>query len=192
MTARVFSTWNPHAVGDGLGLQQGNVVITTLVSGLSNARKVLGTLPKGLAPAFYETVFYSVPMVSLSDNVATGLAKPTSPLNEAVGHDADSCGYYPATGEIKKGNTVLTTLDPIDERTDIGIYMTIGGLGGNHAFMNVITAGVWRYAVDLGAGSLWVPAQTLAGGNATETSSYTRFGGGGVAFNYPRIVAPPT
>ncbi len=61
MTSRVYSTWNPNARGEGLALTQGNVVVTTLADSLTNARKVLGTLPKGSAPAFYETVPWSVP-----------------------------------------------------------------------------------------------------------------------------------
>lgn len=194
MTARVFSTWNPNALGHGLALEQGNLVITTLENSLSNARKVLGTLPKGASPGFYETVFWSVPRVSLGDNVATGVALPDSPLDQAVGADAKSCGYYPATGEIIYGGVVLTTtaaaVDPIPERTDIGVYLIFQT---NHAYVNFIVNGTWVYEVDLGTGGgVWVPAQTLAGGNAGETSSYTRFGGGGVAFNHPRIIAPPT
>lgn len=189
MTARVYSTWNPNALGDGIALTQGNIVVTTAADSLSNARKVLATLPKGSAPGFYETVFWSTPQVSLSTNIATGVAQPDSALNEAVGHDAKSCGYYPATGEIKLNNVVLTTLDPIDERVDIGVYLIISG---GHIYVSFMTAGTWRYEVDLGTSGVWVPAQTLAGGIAGETSSYTRFGGGGVAFNYPRIVAPPT
>ncbi len=192
MTARVYSTWNPNACGatqNDLILDQGNLVVTTGQDSLSNARKVLATLPKSSASGFYETVFWSTPQVSLSTNIATGVAQPDSPLNEAVGHDAKSCGYYPATGEIKKNNVVLTTLDPIDERTDIEVYLIPFG---GHIYVSFIIAGTWVYEVDLGTSGVWVPAQTLAGGIAGETSSYTRFGGGGVAFNYPRIVAPPT
>ena len=87
MTARVYSTWNPNALGDGLVLDQGNLVVTTGQDSLSNARKVLATLPKSSASGFYETVFWSTPQVSLSTNVATGVALTDSPLNEAVGHD---------------------------------------------------------------------------------------------------------
>lgn len=193
MTSRVFSTWNPNALGDGLVLAQGNIVVTTAADSLSNARKVLGTLPKGSAPGFYETVFWSTPQVSLGTNVATGVAMPDSPLDQAVGADSKSCGYYPATGDIIMGGVTLTTTssahDPIPERTDIGVYLIFFG---GHAYVNFIVAGTWIFEVDLGTSGVWVPAQTLAGGIAGETSSYTRFGGGGVAFNYPRIVAPPT
>src|SRR6185295_9973599 len=100
MTARVYSTWNPNALGDGLALAQGNLVITTIANALPNDRKVLATLPKGSSPGFYETVFWSVPRVSLADNVATGVAHPDSPLDHAVGADSKSCGYYPATGDL--------------------------------------------------------------------------------------------
>jgi hypothetical protein len=190
MTARVFSTWNPNAVGEGLLLDQGGLVITTGVSALSNARKVIGTLPKGSSPGFYETVFWSVPRVSLGSNVATGVAQPDSPLDQAVGADSKSCAFYPATGDIIFAGSTLTTLDPIPERVYIGVYLIFSG---GHAFVNFIVSGSWIYEVDLGTGGkLWLPAQTLAGGNATETSSKTLFGGGGIAFNYPRIVAPPS
>lgn len=192
MTARVYSTWNPNACGTTQGdllLQQGNLVVTTGRDSLSNARKVLATLPKGSAPGFYETVVWSTPQVSLSTNFATGVATPDSPLNQAVGADAKSCGYYPATGAIIKNGVTLTTLNAIPERTDIGIYLIFQT---GHAYANFIVAGTWVYEVDLGTGNVWLPAQTLAGGIAGETSTYTRFGGGGVAFNYPRIIAPPT
>lgn len=193
MTSRVYSTWNPNALGEGLLLSQGNRVITTGADNLSNSRKVLGTLPKRTARGFYETVFWSTPQVSLGDNIATGVAQPDSPLDQALGADSKSCGYYPATGVILLNGTPITTstsaLEPIPERTDIGVYFHPVG---NHMYISFVVAGSWVYEVDLGTSGLWVPAQTLAGGIAGETSSYTRFGGGGEAFNYPRIVAPPT
>lgn len=189
MTAKVFSTWNPNALGAGLMLAQGNLVVTTSLDSLSTARKVLGTLPKGTAAGFYETVFWSIPRVSLGDNVATGVANPDSPLDQAVGADSKSCGYYPASGKIIKNGSTLTTLAARPERADIGVYFhPFGG----HMYVSFVVDGTWVYEVDLGTSGLWIPAQTIGGGVAGETSSYTRFGGGGVAFNYPRITAPPT
>lgn len=190
MTARVYSTWNPNALGAGLLLDQGNLVVTTGADSLSNARKVLGTLPKGSSPGFYETVAWSIPRVSLGTNFATGFAQPDSPLDQAVGADSKSCGYYPATGDIIYNGSPLTTIVAQPERVDIGCYLIFSG---GHAYAVFIVAGTWVYEADLGTGGAsWLPAQTLAGGIAGETSTYTRFGGGGVAFDYPRIIAPPT
>lgn len=188
MSARTYAFWNSNALGEGLALLQGGVMVTTLQDNLSNSRKVLGTLPKGASEGFYETVFWSVPRVSLGTNIATGLAHPDSPLDEPVGADAKSCGYYPATGDIVMGGYVLDTLDPIDERKDIGIHLVFFG---GHAYMIVAIEGSYGRTVDLGVATSWVAAQTLAGGIAGETSSYTRFGGGGVAFNHPRLTTPP-
>lgn len=190
MTARVYSAWNPNAVGAGLALDQGNRVITTLENALDNSRKVLGELPKANAPAYYQTELWSTPRTSFGDAVTIGVATPISPLDQAVGADAYSCGYYPGNGNIIYNGTTLTTLDPIPERRKIGVYLIFAG---GHAYVNFIVEGTWVYQVDLGtAGYFWLPAQTLSGGNAGELSSWTLFGGGGIAFDYPRIVAPPT
>ena len=187
MTARTYSTWNPNALGTGLLLDQGNLVVTTGADSLSNSRKVLATLPKATSSGYSETEFWSTPQVSLSTNAAVGVAKVGSSLSAALGVDANSCGYYPATGEVKKNNVVLTTLAAIPERRTIGIYFAESG-GDVHMIITV--QGSWVYGADLGAvGDLWVPALTLAGGNATETSAFTNFGQRG--FNYPVIIYPP-
>lgn len=86
MSARTYATWNQNAFGEGLALLQGGVMISTLQDNLSNSRKVLGTLPKGSSEGFYETVFWSVPRVSLGTNIATGLAMPDSPLDLSLIH----------------------------------------------------------------------------------------------------------
>lgn len=186
MTSRVYSTWNPRAIGDGLALDQGNLVVTTIADNLDTSRKVLGTLPKHSALGFFETEFYSLPQVDLGFNVAVGLAQTDSPLNAPPGGDTHSIGYYPATGEILYKSVLVTTVDPIPERTVIGIYMN--NIGG-HQYMNVIVSGTWVYQVILDDDNFWVPAIMVAGGNATETSAYSNFGQR--AFNYPRMIAPP-
>jgi hypothetical protein len=187
MTARTYSTWNPNALGTGLLLDQGNLVVTTGANALSNSRKVLGTLPKGGSSGYFETQFWSTPQVSLGTNVAVGVAQQTSSLASAVGADAASCGYYPATGAVIYNGSTLTTLDAIPERRVIGIFLRFAA---GHAYMVITVSGSWVYGADLGTGgALWVPALTLAGGNATETSAYSNFGQRG--FDYPFIVYPP-
>lgn len=187
MTARTYSTWNPRALGASLLLDQGNLVVTTGANALSNSRKVLGTLPKGSSAGYFETQFWSTPQVSLGTNIAVGLAQPTSSLAAAVGADSLSCGYYPATGAVIYNGSTLTTLAAIPERRVIGIYLTFGS---GHAYMVITVSGFWVYAADLGTGGgTWVPALTLAGGNAGETSAYSNFGQRG--FDYPTIIYPP-
>jgi hypothetical protein len=185
MTSRVYSTLNPNALGAGLVLDQGNLLLTTGADALSNARKVLGTLPKSGSVGQFESIFWSVPRVSLGTNAAVGLAQTTSPLNQAPGIDALSIGYYPATGEVRKNNVVLTTLTIIDERKTITIYQQF--FGGN-LFFNIAVAGTALFQYQMDAG-FWVPCGMVAGGNAGETLAEFNFGQRG--FHYPRIVAVP-
>jgi hypothetical protein len=185
MTSRVYSTWNPNACYTGLVLDQGNLQVTTGSDALSNSRKVLGTLPKSGSVGQFETVFYSVPRVNLGTNVAVGLAQPGSPLGSAVGADSSSWGYYPATGDVVNNGSTLTTLTVVDERQTITIYMEF--FGGN-LYMNIAVNGTALYQVQIDPG-FYVPALTLAGGNAGETIAQSNFGQRG--FDYPRIIAVP-
>lgn len=185
MTSRVLSTWNPNALGDGLVLDQGNLVVTTGADALDNSRKVLGTLPKASSVAFFESVFWSTPQVDLGSNIAIGVAKTTSALDVQPGGDADSWGYYPATGDIINNSAGVGSINPIDERTIIGIYLNYFS---SALYMNIIIEGSWVASFELDSG-FYVPCAMLAGGNAGETSLFSNFGQRG--FNYPRIVAPP-
>ena len=59
MTSRTYATLNANALGDGLSLDQGNLVVTTNADGLDFHRAVFGTQPKGTGQMYFETYFYS-------------------------------------------------------------------------------------------------------------------------------------
>lgn len=186
MTSRVYSTWNPNAVGDGLVLTQGNLVVTTEFGSLDNSRKVLATLPKASSSGYFQTKFWSTARSDLGTQVAVGLAKPTSALDAAPGADADSIGYYPATGEIVLNGSTLTSVPPIDERVAINLYYFVGG---GHSFVSFMTNGSFLYSADLGATDFWMPTLVVSGGdNAGDVSAIANFGQSG--FDYTFTSAP--
>jgi hypothetical protein len=185
MSSRILSTWDPNALGDGLSLELGNLVVATAQNALSNSRKVIGTLFKATGTGYTENEFWSVPQVSLGTNVAIGLAQPDSTLTTAVGADAKSWGFYPATGLVLNNGATVATLDIIPERTVISIYLSLV----TTPTMVIAVAGSWRASIVLPSSKSWAMAATLAGGNAGETSLFTNFGQRG--FNYRNIQGPP-
>jgi hypothetical protein len=190
MPSRTYCTWDPNAIGDGLLLDDGNLVVTTGANALSNARKVMGTLFKGVGRFNSEHEFWSVPRVNLGTNAVIGIAEPDSPLDQAVGADAKSYGLVLGTGEVKNNGNVITTLDVINEPTDsvlravISLYVVLD----SGPWMVIAVDGSWRYQLSLPSGKFWAFAATLAGGNAGETSLFSNFGQRG--FNYPIIQGP--
>jgi hypothetical protein len=185
MPAQTFGTWDQNALGAGLVLQMGGLVIVTGDSNLTNARKALGTLPKGSGTGYFENEFYSVPQVNLGTNCAVGVAQPTSALNAAPGQDALSWAFYPGTGDVKNNGAVLMNIGIVPERTVISVYLSLI----TTPQLILAVSGSWKASIALPAGKVWLPTAMLAGGNAGETGLYTNMGQRG--FNYTRIEGPP-
>lgn len=181
-----FASWNPNACDDQLVLLESNTIVTTNANGLTNARKVLGTLPIGAGLVSSEHEFWSVPEVNLGTNVAIGIAQPSSALNTAPGADSLSVGFYPATGDLKTNGSVITNLGIIPERTVISIIVSLL----TTPTLVIGIAGTWAYSYVLPSSKLWVLAAMLAGGNAGETSLYSKFGGAR-GFEYTTLITPP-
>lgn len=190
MSSESFATWNPRALGDGMELEEGNLVVTTGRPSLSNARKSLATMPKSLGQAVSEHEIWSIPQVNLGTRAAIGLAQPDSPLNQAVGADAKSWGFYLGTGLIVNNGSTVATLDIINEPTSspsalravVSILFQV--VAGTPQFILAIN-GSWRYGFALPSGKSYVLASTLSGGEAGELSLFSNFGQRGL--NYPRI-----
>ena len=184
MSSRVFGTWDENALGDGLVLDLGGLVVKTGQNALSNSRKVIGTLFKATGTGYFESEFWSIPQVSLGTNVAIGLAQPDSPLNQAVGADSKSVAFYPATGLVLSNGATVATLDIVPERTVISMYMSL-----LTPTLLIAINGTLRGSISLASGKSWAPACTVAGGNAGETFNFTNFGQRG--FNYRVLQGPP-
>lgn len=183
MATQVFAMLNPNALGPGLVLDQGNLVVTTNAAALSSARKVLGTVPKGVASGYFECIFYSdTQAASLPSGVLVGIARADSPLTSGVGVDALSYGYEPLTGNIRNNNGTLLTTRASVERSVLGVYYN--GTTGYLAWFlenNILGSTI------VAAGS-YVPAVTVCGGNAADVKAVLYFGQRGL--KYPQTTAP--
>jgi hypothetical protein len=150
----------------------------------------MGTLLKGVGSFSSEHEFWSIPRVNLDENAVIGIAQPDSPLDAAVGEDANSYGFVLGTGELKNDGDVITTLDIVNEPTDSVLRSVISLIVILDSSPRMILAidGSWHYQLDLPDDKFWTFAATVAGGNAGETSLFSNFGQRG--FNYPILWIP--
>lgn len=182
MTTKLFSTLNPNALGPGLALSQGNLVVTTTQSNLNANRKVLGTLPNGTGNYRFDVQFYTTSRPTTTPvGFDVGVATTTSDINSRPGTDANSFAYNPSTGQIRSNNAVLQTVNSSPERTVITILAQIAATAKMHVFLN----GTWIAVQTITAGKFWVPCLTVYGGNAADYCAYIN--GGQTAFDNPNL-----
>lgn len=182
MTTRIRSTLNQNALGPGLVLSQGGLVVTTTQDALSDARKVLGTIPRAIGDSGFECQFWSTTRPSLLPvGNRVGFAVPTSSLTACVGADADSWGYEPATGSLYNNGSAVATGDLCQERRVITIFAA----WTTTLSIGVAIDGTFQFLYDTGAMSRVVPAVTVCGSNAADISVFVNFGQ--TPMNYPQI-----
>lgn len=190
MTTQIFATLNQNALGPGLVLDQGGLVVTTNAAALSNARKALGTLPKGVGESLFECTFYSDSRTTpVPAGIRVGLAQTSSLTNIGTGVDALSYGLDLNTGNLYSNTAVLANVvsGGIPERTVISTYTKFNV---SSITMHFFTNGVWRnsWTVSSVSGKFWVPSVTVCGGNAADWKAFLGFGQRGL--KYPRLVIP--
>ena len=91
--SRIVATLDPHRLGDGLELLQGNVVVTTNKV-CDFHRMVMGSIAIGIGTVAFECYFYSTsnPSAGLVNLCSVGIAVQDAALNAYVGEEADSNG----------------------------------------------------------------------------------------------------
>lgn len=184
MTSKTFATLNANALGEGLLLSSGNMIVTTDADGLDNHRKALGTVPRGTGDAYFECYFYSDTRPDdLGGSCSVGIATPDSPLDEYTGEDADSFGLIVGTGEITTHDSAGLFVNPQAERLCIGVLLRADPVSPTVAFS---VNGSLLAEIALPAGKFWVPSVTVSGLPAGDMKAFLNFGQRG--FDYPAIV----
>lgn len=174
--SKTFATLNPNAIGPGLSLDYGNLVVTTKQNGLDGNRMVLGTVPKAVGHGFIEAYFYSTFRGDLTGLCSLGLAEVDCPLDEYVGGPSGkSWGYRPDLGGIWNAGseTDSGSSQAIAERLCIGLY---ANFSDNFAAWYV--QGSQIGSVVLPSGKFWVVAIGLGATSqgAGDLSAFINFG----------------
>jgi hypothetical protein len=131
--SRVYATLDPHRLGDGLELLQGNLVVTTNKV-CDFHRMVMGSIAIGVGTVAFECYFYSTsnPSAGLVNLSSVGVAFQDAALDQYVGEEADSngpvsWGFRPSDGAgnagIYAGDTDLDPLDQRPERHCLGVLL---------------------------------------------------------------------
>jgi hypothetical protein len=184
MTSRTFATLNANALGGGLLLSAGNLIVTTDTDNIDRNRKVLGTVPRGTGDAYFECYFYSDTRPDdLSETCSVGVATPDSALDQATGEDADSFGLIVGTGEITTHDSGSLFVNPLTERLCIGVLLRADLVAPTLAFS---VNGSLLEEIALPAGKFWVPSLTVSGLPAGDMKAFVNFGQRG--FDYPAVV----
>lgn len=189
MTTRVNSTLNPNALGPGLVLDYGNVVVSTNAGALDIHRKVLGRIPKGVGISYFEFWHYSNLQGNLANLVAVGIAQQDAPLDTAVGEDATSWGFQLTEGVTRNNNATVDTYQPVAERTCVGVLLVNDPMSPTVSwYVNGSLLGTNAIA----AGKFWVPAISIGtdADGAGGLKAFVNFGQR--PFEHPIIVAPST
>lgn len=187
MSTQIFSRLSSNSADPSILIAQSGSSITTGANALSNARKALGDTPKATGFFYWEAICWTTTLNALGSNFAIGIAEASSPLNTAVGVDAHSYAYYPGTGEVRNNNAVVSSSANwvSAERTVIQVFGNLNSVSGQLQFG---VNGSWLGAFTVAAGTFYVPALTVAGGNAGENNIYVNFGLTG--FLFPITSAP--
>lgn len=181
MTARTFATLDPNALGSGLALDLGNLVVTTnqdSQGSASNSCTVFGTIPKAVGHAYFEAYFYSISRGDLTGLLSIGLAEVTADLDRRVGDGFDTWGLRPAEGGIWNDGLEILTGDPIAERICIGVLAQFDAPSG--PTLNFFTDGSFYGRVVMNVSSsgsaFYVPAIGIDLSVAGDVSAFINFG----------------
>jgi hypothetical protein len=177
--AKTFATLNPNALGPGLALDLGNLVVTTNAIDLDGQRMVLSTIPKAVGRAYVEVYLYSNSQGDLAGLCSVGLAEVDSPLDEMVGGaSGKSYGYLPADGGIYNAGAKIDDAEVLVERKCIGMYVNFQGESSNGPFLAWYDEGSLIHSLFLPPDKFWcvaISVGTTAAG-AADISAFVNFG----------------
>lgn len=187
MTTKIRSVLNQNALGPGLALDQGGLVVTTTADNLDQNRKVLGTVPRALGELYYECAFYSTTRpTTLPVGVRCGIALAQSTLDTCCGDDIRSLGFELGTGKIYNAGVNTQTITVAQERTMLGVHVTASA---GSAVVSFFVDGVFQATETFTfIGGFYVPCITVCGSTAADMNAY--FNSGIRGFRYPLMVAP--
>lgn len=178
MTAKTFATLNPNALGSGLALDLGNLVVTTNADSLDGSRAVFGTIPKAVGHGFFAGYFYSTSRGDLSGLASIGLCRTTAGLDKYVGQDSLGWGLRPFDGGIWHNGASVVSGNPMDERLCISVYCNFNAPTG--PYLAWFVDGSFYASVilptDSHGGFFWVPAVSIGGDVAGDLSCFVNFG----------------
>lgn len=173
MTSRILCQLDRNALGDGLTIDDGGLIVTTNRNALDAQRVVLGNLAVSSGVHTFEIYVYSTSRGDLSGLVSIGVAEVGAPLDEMVGDNAESFGIRPADGEIWTNGGSVNTFDPLPERTCIGVTVDLDSptpqvrwsFNGSSLYFRTLTAD-----------KAWVPAISIGAAEAGDVSVVANFG----------------
>lgn len=178
MTSKTFATLNPNALGQGLALELGNLVVTTEEVSTAGASTVLGTIPKAVGHARFDTYFYSTLRGDMTGMCAVGLARPEVNLNARIGDDVYGWAMRPGEGGIWHNGSQVVNGQAVDERTAITTYCNFNAPTGPYLawfvdgsfYANVVLP------TDSFGGYFWLPAVSVSGSVPADVSAFCNFG----------------
>lgn len=175
MATQIFSRLELNRVDPSLLIGQGGYTLTTLADSLSNARKAMGSLPKGVGVGYLEVEIWSTSLTALGTDVSVGVAQANSTVNTGTGVDALSWGYFPGDGSIKNNNANVasSTAAVQAERNVIQVYTE---LTPTLCRMSIAVNGSFMFFATLPNGKFWVPSFTVSGSTAGDRNIYVNSG----------------
>lgn len=157
MTRKLFTTFDPAALGPLLALEQANTVVyTTAVGDINRTARAL----YGKSGYSWFVEFAAWGDGTIANLVSLGLVKDTASLSTYVGGDADGWGYRLAEGEIHNAGSSVASVTAGDKGDIVGIWLDVpdGATASATWFLNgdpihtevLPDTGPWYPAVSIG------------------------------------------
>lgn len=179
MPSKIVATLDPHRLGDGLALSQGNLVVTT-TKVCDIHRSVFGTIAIGAGKSAFEGQFWSTsrPSGGLANLCSIGLAEVSSSLAKSAGEEPASWGFRPTEAAVYNNGASISgaaspAIQTTAERMRIGVFLdctvspplAVWHVNGNPIFQATLTAG-----------KFYVPAVSIGSDAPGDVSAYINFG----------------
>jgi hypothetical protein len=179
MPSKILATLDPHRLGDGLSLSQGNLVVTT-TKVCDIHRSVFGTIAMAEGKSAFECQFWSAsrPSAGLANLCSVGVAESSSSLAKYAGEQSTSWGFRPTEAAVYKNNASISgaaspAIQAIPERAVIGVFLdctasppiAVWHVNGNPIFQATLTAN-----------KFYVPVVSIGSTVAGDVSAYVNFG----------------
>ena len=168
---RLYSTFDPAALGASLALEQANTIVVTSATSTIN-RMVKALYPKDSRQWFAEFAFYGD--ATITGAVSVGVAKAASSLSKYVGEESTSYGYRAGDGAIYNNGSSIASVATADKGDIIGVWVNIGD--GTAATVTWFLNGVPLYTASLPDEGPWYLADTVSSSTSDTLSSWINTG----------------
>lgn len=167
--ARIYATFDAGAIGPGLELEQGGLVVVSNTAGLDIHRLARGNIATGTSGRyFYEAAFYGDG--ALADRCSVGIVQATHSLSEYAGEGALSYGLRAGDDGVYSNSVQVVGVDAVDKRTWIGVLVDMDALTCSWFVDGSLVASTSIAAAP------WYPAVTVAADEAYDLRCYVNFG----------------